>query len=335
MKSVRWMSRHHVAANLLMLLLIAGGLFASTRLKVEVFPEVELDRITVMVAYPGSGPTEVEDGIVRPIEEAIYGVDGVERVTSTANEGAATVMIELIEGTDIDNALQDVKAAVDRIVTFPQDAERPVIQKIVNRRSVLTVAVYGDVDRHALRERAERLRDGLLGLPGITQADVTGVPPYEIAIEVSEQDLRRYGLTLDSVAAAVRAASLDLPAGALKAKGGEILLRTKERRYTAREYENVVVLSRPDGTLVQLGDIAKIRDTFAETDEQGIFDGKPAAMIEVFRVGDQGPRAISAAVREHLEQVNAAAPSTVRYAVWSDRSESTPRISLTWPRVTG
>ena len=313
------MTNNHVAANLLMAFFLVGGILASRSLKVEIFPEVELDRVSVSVAYPGAGPREVEDGIIRPIEEAIHGLDGVKRVVANASEGGATVIAELLDSADNDEVLQDIKSAVDRIITFPQDAERPVVKKMLNRTSVLSVAVHGEVPRRGLRQRAETLRDELLALPEITQAEVSGIPDYEISIEVSEQTLRRYGLTLERVAAAVRRASLDLPGGALKASGGEILLRTKERRYTAREYEEVIVLSQADGTLVHLRDIATVRESFAETDEAGVFDGKPAVMVDVFRVGNQSPTAISKAVRAYIKSLDASAP--IKLAVWGDRSE--------------
>ncbi|MCA9672244.1 MAG: efflux RND transporter permease subunit [Myxococcales bacterium] len=321
MKSVKWMARNHVAANLLMLVFLVGGVIAALSVKVEVFPEVELDRVTVSVIYPGAGPEEVEDGVVRPIEEAVNGVDGVKRVIANAAEGGASVVVELIEGTNADVALADVKAAVDRIVTFPKEIERPIVKKLVNRVDVVSVVVYGDMSRHALRQRTERIRDDLLALPNITQVELRGMPPYEIAVEISEETLRRYNLTLDAVAAAIRSTSLDLPGGTIKTRGGEILLRTKERRYTAAEYRDVVVISKPDGTLVRLKDIAKIKDTFEETNEAATFNGKPAAMVQVFRVGEQSPTQIAKAVRDYIKQREKDLPPTVKLATWFDRSE--------------
>ncbi len=321
MDPIRYMARNHVAANILMAVLLIGGLVALRNIKVEVFPDVELDMVSASVAYPGAGPEEVEEGICRPIEEAIQGLEGIQRLQATAQEGGGGVTVEVMEGADLDTVLQDVKAAVDRIITFPQQAERPVIQKVLQRRSVMIVTVYGDMDTHTLRARGEKLRDDLLSLRDVTQADLSGVPPYEISLEVDEATLRRYALTLDQVAAAVRAASQDLPAGAIKSRGGEILLRTKEKRYTAREYEDVVVLSKPDGTLVKLGEIARVRETFMETDERAYYDGKPAALVEIFRVGQQSPTAISEQVRGYLEQARRSLPAGVQLDVWNDRSE--------------
>lgn len=319
---LRYMARNHVAANLLMLFFLVGGLLTAFRaVKTEVFPEVDLDRVMVTVAYPGAAPEEVEQGIVRPIEEAVNGVDGVRRVLGFANEGVGNVLIEVLDGVKIDPVLQDVKSAVDRIVTFPQDAERPVVQKLSNRREVMMVVVYGKLNTRELRQQTELLRDGLLGRPDISQVELLGVPNYEISIEVSEKQLQHYGLTLDAVAAKVRAASLDLPAGGLKTRSGEILLRTKQRRYTGREYENIIIVSKPDGTLVRLGDIGKVKDTFEDVDLAAKYDGLPAGLVQVFRVGDQSPGEISKSVRAHLEQLRRTQPPGIKYGIWFDRSE--------------
>jgi multidrug efflux pump subunit AcrB len=315
------MAKNHVASNLLMAVLIGGGLLAMFTVKVEVFPEIDLDRILVSVVYPGAGPEDVEQGVVHPIEQAVDGLDGVKQLDSVAAEGTGTVVIEILQGTNPDLVLQDIKSAVDRITTFPEEAERPVVRKLINQRNVLSVVVYGDLSQRQLREQGEALRDGLLATEQITQVELAGVPEHEIAIEVSEQKLREYSLTLDQIAASVRAASLDLPAGALKSKDGEIMLRTKEKRYTAREYENVVVVHNPKGALVRLGDIASVRAAFAETDESSLYDGKPAAIVNVFRVGDQTPLGIARAVQRYLEGRRHEVPEAVKFEVWNDRTE--------------
>ncbi len=321
MNPIRWMAKNHVAANLLMALLIVGGVFAARSIPVEIFPDTELDMVNISVAYPGAGPEEVEQGICRPVEEAIHGIEGLKKLTCSANEGVGSAVAEILSGEDINVVVQDIKAAVDRIITFPQEAERPVVKKLVRRRSVMSVVVYGEMDTWALRQQAERLRDKILARPEVTQADLVGIPPYEISIEIDEETLRRYGLTLSSVAATVRAASLDRPGGSVKTRGGEILLRTKERRYHAKEYESIVVVSRPDGTLVRLGQIATIRDTFQETDQQAFFSGKPAAMLEIYRVGDQTPLEIARVIKALIKTEQEELPPAVQLGIWHDRSE--------------
>ena len=319
--AIRWMAHNHVAANLLMMVFIVGGLVMARSVKQEVFPEVSLDRIQVSVPYPGAAPEEVEDGIVLKVEESLTEVDGIKEIQAEASEGMAAVTATVREGEDPDLVLQDIKNAVDRITTLPEDAEEPVISKLLNRREVISVVVYGDLSARALREQAERIRDDLLEEPGITQVDLSGVRPYEISIEVPEENLRRYGLTLDQVAERIRRASLDLPGGAVKTAGGEVLLRTKERRYHGPEYADIVVVSHPDGSEVRVGDIARVVDGFAETDELARFDGRPAAMVQVYRVGDQKPTEISEAVQGYVARRQAALPPTVHLATWNDSSE--------------
>ena len=319
--AIRWMARHHVAANLLMLIFVVGGWILAPRIQQEVFPEISLDWISVSVPYPGAGPEEVEEGILLKIEENLTGVDGIVRITATAREGFGTVLAEVREGMDADRVLQDVRSEVERITTFPQDAEKPVISKLLNRREVVSLVVYGDLSEHSLRERAEAVRDQLLTYPQITQVDLGGVRPYEIAIEVPEQQLRRHNLTLEQIARRVREASLDLPGGVLRTEGGEILLRTVERRHFGPEYEDIVVVTRADGSQVRLADLAQVRDTFAETDTAARFDGKPAAMVRVYRVGRQKPTEISALVRRYVEEHSAQLPPAVYLAVWNDTSE--------------
>ncbi len=319
--AIRWMARNHVAANILMFVLIVGGLIKGFSIKQEVFPEVDLDRVQVSVAYPGAGPEEVEEGILRQIEENVTGIDGIKEITSSASEGIGIVIAEVESGEDVDLVLQDIKSEVDRIVTFPEDAEKPVIAKLVNRAEVISVVVYGDVSDRVLREQAEEIREELLALEGITQVDLGGVRPYEISVEIPEENLRRYGLTLEEVARRIRRASLDLPGGTIKTEGGEILLRTKERRYFGPEYADITVVTNPDGAQVKLADIARVRDDFEETDVFARFDGVPAAMVKVFRVGDQKPIEISKRVKEYVKGKSSRIPTAVNIAVWFDTSE--------------
>ena len=179
-RQIKWMANNHVAANLLMMIFIVGGLVMAFAIKQEVFPEIDLDLVQVTVAYPGAGPEEVEDGIILKIEENLSSLTGIKEITSVANEGVGTVTAEILRDEDIDLMLQDIKAEVDRITTFPEDAEKPVVTKIANRREVVSLVVYGNAPERSLREQAEAMRDDLLAIPGITQVDLRGVRPYEI-----------------------------------------------------------------------------------------------------------------------------------------------------------
>jgi len=318
---LKWMAHNHVAANLLMAVFIVGGLVLGYSIKQEVFPEVNLDQVSISVAYPGAGPDEVEEGIILKIEENISGIDGLKEIKAQAAEGFGTVTAVLLEGEDIDQFLQDIKSEVDRITTFPQDAEKPVITKVLNRREVASLVVYGNVPERALREQAEAMRDELLDMDSISQAELGGVRPYEISIEISEKTLRQYDLTFDQVAQRVRAASQDIPAGSVKTAGGEILIRTKERKYRGTEYGRVVIITQPNGTQVRLRDIAEIRDAFEETDQYARFNGMPAAMVSVFRVGDEKPTVLSDVVYQYMLEKRKTLPDSLQLDVWNDTSE--------------
>ena len=318
---IEWMAGNHVAANLLMMLFVVGGLVKGYGAKQEVFPEISLDKIQVQVAYPGAGPQEVEEGIILKVEEAISGIDGIDELSSKAYEGSGNIIAELRSGVDANVVLQDIKSEVDRITTFPEDAEEPVVSKILNLQETVSVVVYGDLPERTLRQRAEMVRNELLDDPKITQVELGGVRPYEVTIEVPEETLGRFGLTMEKVASAVRQASLDLPGGTVKTRSGEILLRTKEKRYTAAEYADIVVVRGENGAIVRLGEIATISDGFEDTGTYARFDGKPAAMVNVFRVGDQKPTEISDIVLSYVEKTNGLWPESVRTAVWNDTSE--------------
>jgi len=318
---IKWMANNHVAANLLMMIFIMGGLIMASSIKQEVFPEMEFDMIRIGVAYPGAGPEEVEEGIILKIEENLSGITEIKQIKSTASESGGTVIAEILQGEDTDLVMQDIKAEIDRIITFPEEAEKPVITKLEARREVISAVIYGDASEKSLREQAELMRDELLAMPEITQVDLRGVRPYEISIEVNEQTLQRYGLTLGRIADRIRKASVDLPAGAVKSLGGEVLIRTKEKRYTGSGYADIAILENPDGTELKLGEIAVIKDSFRQTDEYAHFDGQPAAMVSVFRVGKQKPIDVAEAVKKYVEQKEASMPDSLKIATWYDFSE--------------
>lgn len=315
------MTKNPVAANMLMALLLIGGLVAIPRVRQEVFPEFDLDMVLVQVVYPGASPSEVEQGVALAIEDAVRGLDGVKEVRTTVDEGVATVAIELLLGTDAQRALGDVESAVGRITSFPVDIERPIVSLATMRGEAISLVVYGDASEASLRAIGDRVRDELLQDPRITTIELAGVRPLEIDIEAPEERLRAYGLRLEDVAGAVRQASVEIPGGAVKTRRGEVLLRTAERRSTAAEYEDVVVRSQPDGTVVRVRDVATVRDGFREVDQEASYDGQRAVMVKVFRVGDQTPLDIAAAVREYAAAHADELPPGVHFAIWNDRSE--------------
>ena len=318
---IAWFADNGVAANLLMWVMIIGGLVAAPHIPQEVFPEFDTDRIIVSVPYPGAAPSEVEVSINQRIEERIGGVEGVKRVTSTAAEGNGAVTIEALAGTDVRALLDDIKAQVDAIDTFPEEAEEPLVQELILRRHVLSVAVAGHTDEFTLKRLAERVRNDLATLPGITQVELANARPYEISIEVAETVLRRYGLSFDEVADAVRNSSLDLPGGSVKTAAGEILLRTEGQAYQGPEFERIPLRTRADGTRLYLSDVATVVDGFADSDQSSRFDGKPSILVQVFRVGQQSALGVSSTVREYVAGAGRRLPEGITLTVWRDRSQ--------------
>ena len=318
-----WFTMNHVAATLLALTFTVAGIAALLTGKVrrEVFPEIAPAIVTVQVPYPGATPAEVELGICLRIEEAVEGITGVDKVTSTANEGMGMVVIEALEAADIEQVLADVKNRVDAITNLPADSEEPIVSRLVVRKEVVNVSIYGDADEVVLKRVAEQAREALAALPQVTQVEIAATRPYEITIELAEEDLRRHGLTFDAVANAVRRGSLDLPAGAIKADEGQTLLRVQGQAYRGAQFAAIALLTRPDGTRVTVGDVARVVDGFAEDDLSARFDGKPAVLLKVFRVGEQDALAVTAAVREWVAGPGSLTlPDGVRMATWRDES---------------
>ena len=318
---IGWMARHPVAANLLMLLFLVAGLSSALTMKQEVFPLIELDVLEVRVAYPGAAPDEVEEAIAQKIEEQIEGIDGIDRVTSVAAEGVGVVRIELARGAQPTVKLDEVKAAVDRITTFPEEAERPEVTQLVTRQRVIELAVFGEAGEATLRELAYRIKDDLTATPGVSLAQVARVRDYEISVEVPNDVLRAYGLTLQDIAATLKRASLDLPAGDIEAAGESILLRARGRNYNRADFERIVVVSAKTGAQVRLGDIARIDDGFRDDELIMRFNGRPAAFVQVFRVGEDKVLDVVAKVNEYLERtLRPGLPPGLEVLVWRDDS---------------
>ena len=318
---IAWMAQNSVAANLLMLVILAGGVFGLFRTKQEVFPAFTLDVVTVAVPYPGASPSEVEQGIVLAVEEEVRAIDGVKRVTSVAGEGAASIALELNLGTDGNAVLNDVKTAVDRIQSFPEDAEEPSVSLMSLRRTVVSLIISGDQEMKTLQALAEDARERMLEQPDITQVEIEGVRDLEVSIEVPRQNLASLGLSLDQIAAQVRLASLELPGGSVKTDGGEVLVRVADRRREGHEFEDIVIRGTAGGADVRLGDVAMVDDGYADTDLFSYYDGRPAVRVIAYRVGDETPTRVATAVREVADQMRAELPSNIELALWDDDSK--------------
>lgn len=326
---IEWLAKNPVAANLTMVFIIVTGIASTFMVKAEVFPEIDLDRINIQVPYLGAAPEEVEEAVNVRIEEAIQGLDGIKQIQSTAAEGMGSVLVELELGADAREVLDEIKSNVDAITTFPIETEAPIIRDMNNSQAVVDIAVSGNLDTFTLKATAEKVRNELTAIPEITQVSVISAPPYEISIEVSEVALRRHGLTFDQVANAVRRSSLDLPGGSVRADSGEILLRTVGQAYRGEEYENIVLWTRPDGSRLQLGDVATVVDGFAETDQYGRFDVQPTILVSVFRTGNQSAIEIAERVYEYVAIAQSQVPAGVVLTVWQDSAKLlNARLSL-------
>ena len=316
-----WFARNPVAANLLMVFIIVGGLIGMANVRGEIYPDVADGRVSIHVPYLGAAPEEVETAVCIRVEEAIQGIDGVDEILSSADEGGCTVIVRIAVHADNRRVLEDIKTRVDAIETFPQRTEKPIISETRTQLRVVDIAVSGRTDERTLRTVAEQVRNDLVSLPEITQVEFASVRPYEISIEVSEAALQRHALTFDDVARAVRRSSIDLPGGSIRRESGEIRLRTVGQAYRGPEFEDLVLLARSDGTRLRVGDVAAVVDGFAETGQFGRLDGEPAVLLSVLRTGDESDMAISRAVNDYLERTAPTRPEGIRLTSWMNQGE--------------
>jgi len=317
---IEWFAVNRVAANLLAALILVAGFMSIPKIRREVFPEFDSNWVMVRVPYPGAAPAETEEGICVKIEDAAQGLLGVKKVVSTAAENVGVVSVELLPRTDTAKFLDEIQQKVDSIETLPEEAEQPVITELIIRKQVINVAVSGEVGELSLKHAGERVRDELLALPGVTQVELVNARPYEMSIEIPEAQLRRFGLTFDEVVTAIRKSSLDLPGGSIKTDNGEILLRVKGQAYRDADYRNIALRINPDGSRLNLGQVAVVEDGFAERDLSSRFNGKPAVLVRVFRVGQQSALEIAEIVRDYVARAKPNMPEGISLETWQDDS---------------
>ena len=320
---IAWFARNDVAANLLMLIIVVAGLYSlSNKIPVDLFPEFEINTVQVSTVLPGASPQEVEEGLTIKIEEAIQDIAGIREMTSRSNEGRSTVTVEVEDGFDVREMLDEMKSRVDAINNFPVEAERPLVTMPQRMRDAIGVVMYGDYDGLTLRRLAEDVRDELASLPQVTQVSVDNSLRFEISIEIPEWSLRKYDLTLEKVSDALRRNSMDVSAGNLKTEGGDIFIRSIGQAYRASDFSELPILTDQDGTLIRLGDIAVLRDEFEETPLRTRFNGIPAIEVEVFRIGDQSIIEVTDAVKDYIASKQEALPEGLTMTYWRDRSKS-------------
>ena len=316
---IRWFILNTVAANLLMVFIIIAGIFTLSRLRMEVFPDITIPIINVSVVYPGASPEDIEESICVKVEEQVQGINGLKRITSSSNEGYGSINIEVENGYDIDEVKDEVKAQVDAIISFPDDAEKATIKSFDGQPEVITIAVHGYVDEVSLLNIAEKVRDEVSELPNITQTRL-GKKPREISIEVSEKTLQKYGISFDYIANKIRTSSMDVPGGAIETYDGEILIRSKGQAYTGDEFGIIPVLSLSDGSTVLLRDIAEIDDGFQDVEYDIKFNREPALLIRVYRTGEQNALDIAEEVHKYIKKKNPLMPPGISLTTMKDES---------------
>ena len=313
---IAWFARNHVAANLLMVVIILTGIFSAVTIRTQMMPDLEIQRITIDVPFPGASPGEVESGVVSRVEEAVRDIEGIEEMRSFSSESFGRVTLDLEVDYDVLAVLDEVKLAVDRISSFPESIEKPVISKSQKQIPAIQIQIFGDLDEVSMKTFAEQVRDEILSLPSVSKAEVRGARPFEISIEMEERKLRQYGLTLGDVGQAIRRSSLDLPAGSIRSESGDILLRTQGQAYVKQDFENIVLISRSDGTRLMLGDIATINDGFEEVEFYSLFNGHPTIGVQVSAVGDQNQITISREVEAYVEERQKTLPAGIQLESW-------------------
>ena len=319
---IAWFARNHVAANLLMIsILLMGIMSLNTRIPLEVFPSFESDMINVAISMRGGTLEDVEQGVTIKVEESVQDLEGVKKITSRSVEGTSVVTIEAESGYDARDLLADIKSRVDAINTLPTDAEKPNIAIAERKRDVITVSIASEYSEKEIREFAEQVRDDLLKLPEITQLELDAVRNYEISINISQDKLREHNLALTEISSAISNSSIDMSAGNVRTEGGDVLVRSKGQAYRKDEFEQIVVKTNTDGTIIRVKDIAIVDDGFEETPLRARFNGQQGAMIEIYRIGQQNAIDVADAVKNYIEERQDTLPQGFSLSYWDDDSE--------------
>ena len=321
---ISWFASNPVVSNIFMLVILAWGVYTALTIRKEAFPIFDAESVTIRVPFNGGVPEDVERGVAIKIEEALQGIDGVERLRSTSTSSGATVTVEATEDYPIQKLFDDIKVQVDAISTFPSEAEKPIIRVNEASNSVLWIDVHGAAPEQVLKETAREVRDQLLKLPDVNQVETFGGRDYEISIELSETRLRYYDLTFEEVAAAVSSNSIDLAGGTLRSDRGDISLRSTYQAYDKADFEKLPLRVNADGTRILLADVATIRDGFVDQEYLNRFEGSPTVSLQVTTKGDRdiikASKQAAALVDSYAEEFGL--PPGVKLSHWNDGSES-------------
>lgn len=319
---IEWWSRNTVAANLLMLGIIIGGLIGFFKLEREIDPTVRFNGLQVTVAWPGAGPKEIEEQIVSRIEESFSDLDNIDFIRSFSREGVGQVWMKALDTVDFTQFMNAAKDRIDGINSFPRDMEPPQVQQWVNRDEFLRVAVHGDVSERELKRLSETLRREVAALPAISLVELFGVRNEEVSIEVSEESLRRYNLSFADVATAIRNSSLNLSSGSVRTEAGDLQLTVRNRADTETDFSKIVVRQTDDGGILRVGDVATVRDGFEDNEILATLNGEPAVLIQVMSGETMNIVEASNGVREWIEKRSETLPAGVTLTLWTDQAEA-------------
>jgi HAE1 family hydrophobic/amphiphilic exporter-1 len=317
---IRYFANHPTAANLLMVAFIASGVFAAPTLLRETFPRVQPSNVEITVLNPGTRTEDVEEAICQRIEDAVDGIDNVNEVTCEAREGFARAVVEMVEGADIDLITTDIRTEVDAITDFPDEAEDPVVKQLGRTDFVASVALTGPVSRPDLKAYAEELKDRMLRFGGIPRVDIKGFSDHQIRIELSDSVVRQFGISVSDIARAIQRQSIDLPSGSIETDDQDILIRFADQRKTIDEFRNIVVVAGREGGQVKLGDVAQITDRFDLAEEKVLFNGKPAAILDIVKTESEDTLNVIDAVVAFVEQERETAPPGIELEITNDQS---------------
>lgn len=311
-------ANNSVFANILIVFVYLGGVAAVINMPLETFPDLTPEMIAVRVVWPGADPEEVEEGICRKIEDVASGLEGVKHVYTIASEHVGIAQIEVLDGYDLDEVKERVRNGVDSITTFPRDSERPVVEELIYRISVLLLALSSNEMSDAeLQNWAVDIQDELRNLPEISQVEVLGARPHEIAIEVSQEKLREYGVTFDQVSRVVHANCINVPGGTMRTEGEEIRLRTMGRKYSAKDFADIIVMARPSGENITLGRIATISDALTEDNAISRFNGRRSISLAVLKTEKENIITVENAVNEYMAKKRQELPEGCYIEPWA------------------
>lgn len=319
---IQWFINNPIATNLLVVLILVAGGMSTLSLNKEVFPAIQLNQVHISVPYPSAGPQEVEEQIIKRIEEAIGDLEGIKQIESTARMNLGLVVAEAADDQDLQTLLNEIKNRVDSITTFPSSVEEPRIFKLRAENQIMSIALYGDVNERLLKQTGERLRDDIALLPGNVKVELRGTRADELSVEISQENLLRYNLSFEQIAMAIRASSVNVPAGLIESETGDIQLQTRGQAYTAEDFGDIVIRRNQDGSKLLVRDVAGVIDGFESSTVISSINGDPAVFITV--TSSEAPDVIrsSRVIKKYLKEAKNNLPPGLDISIWRDFSDT-------------